>query len=206
MRTPKPKPKSSFFTQLLGLAVAGAFVVVSIGAIGRLVFVSPESAAVETPVNTHALRPQPTPRQTIPMLESYPSAAPVELVERTHEITLPEAQDFTTQYEPLVRARLAQVQQNAQNPAKRETNQSALSASDGHFWVQISSGRNEADAYKQRDALREQGYPAEVHQDGSRFPVRIGGYATRDDAKAVQAKFKGSVLRDLSPKKAKGGQ
>lgn len=205
MRTPKSKPKSSFFTQLLGLAAAGAFVVVSIGAIGRRVFVSPESAT-ETIVNAHALRPAAVPRQTLPTLESYPSATPVALVERTHEITLPETQNFTAQYEPLVRARLAQVQQNTQNPTKQEDKQSALSDSDGHFWVQISSGRNEADAYKQRDALREQGYPAEVHQDGSRFPVRIGGYATRDEAKAVQAKFKGSVLRDLSPKKAKGGQ
>lgn len=74
---------------------------------------------------------------------------------------------------------------------------------DGFYTVQVLSGYNSKNAYSLRDALRNEGYRAYIHQEkdqqGILFKVRVGHYKNRSDAFAMNTK-----LRLNYPKTIKG--
>lgn len=73
----------------------------------------------------------------------------------------------------------------------------------GFYTVQVLSGYNSKSAYALRDALRNEGYKAYIHQQTDRqgilFKVRVGQYKNRADAFAMNTK-----LRLSYPKNIKG--
>ncbi|CAA6807948.1 MAG: Unknown protein [uncultured Thiotrichaceae bacterium] len=73
----------------------------------------------------------------------------------------------------------------------------------GFYTVQVLSGYNSKSAYTLRDALRNDGYKAYIHQEtdkyGILFKVRVGQYKNRADAFAMNTK-----LRLSYPKTIKG--
>ncbi len=73
----------------------------------------------------------------------------------------------------------------------------------GFYTVQVLSGYNSKSAYTLRDALRNEGYKAYIHQEtdkqGILFKVRVGQYKNRADAFAMNTK-----LRLSYPKSIKG--
>nr|CAA6826265.1 MAG: Unknown protein [uncultured Thiotrichaceae bacterium] len=75
--------------------------------------------------------------------------------------------------------------------------------SHGFYTVQVLSGYNSKNAYQLRNALRNEGYKAYIHQEttdqGILFKVRVGKYTNRADAFAMNTK-----LRIGYPKNIKG--
>ncbi len=75
--------------------------------------------------------------------------------------------------------------------------------SSGFYTVQVMSGYHSKNAYALRDALRNDGYSAYIHQETDRqgilFKVRVGHYRNRADAFAMNTK-----LRLSYPKNIKG--
>ncbi|HRZ00675.1 MAG TPA: SPOR domain-containing protein [Burkholderiaceae bacterium] len=67
-------------------------------------------------------------------------------------------------------------------------------AKGGKFAVQVAAPASEASARELQDKLKKQGYAAFLEKvetkDGSRWRVRAGPYATREDAEAARARLK----------------
>jgi DedD protein len=82
----------------------------------------------------------------------------------------------------------------AAKPGAKAADKPPAPAKGGKFAVQVAAPASEASARELQDKLKKQGYAAFLEKvetkDGSRWRVRAGPYATREDAEAARARLK----------------